>query len=425
MSGFVFDIDYVRGQFPCLSKTVNGYPAAFLDGPGGSQVPKRVADAVVDYMYNHNANSHGSFATSKESDAMYWHAKEVYADFFNCSPCEVAFGANTSSNCFKLAFGLLRTMEPGDEVIITEIDHEGNRSPWRTLEDFDIVVKCIKVDTETYTLDFEHFRSLLSEKTKVLAINWASNATGTVTDVKKFIAEAHKYGAVTVVDAVHYAPHKIIDVKDIDTDVLLCSPYKFFGPHFGAMYCRKELGEKIKTVRVMADDNIEMPWRLETGTPSMEAACGAAEAVEFIADIGKRHEEFFSQEIKGLSGRRKDIVAGMLAIDRYEEEMALKLRTELAKLPGVTVYTPAEGVDRTSTVSFTIDGVHSNVIGTTLGERGIFVWDGDFYAIEIINNVLGLEKDGGMVRVGFAPYNIMDDVDRVLDTVKEIINQKK
>ena len=420
---FVFDIDFVREQFPALSKTVNGYPAAFLDGPGGSQVPRRVVDKIADYLYYHNANSHGCFATSMESDKLYWDAKETYADFLNCSAEEVAFGANTSSNNFKLALGLVRTMKPGDEVIITEIDHEGNRSPWRTLEDFGMVVKCIAVDPETATLKFEDFENKISRKTKVVAVNWAANACGTITDVKKYIDLAHEYGAITVVDAVHYAPHQPIDVKAIGTDVLLCSPYKFFGPHLGVMYVKKEVGEKIKSIRVMANDNTEMPWRFETGTPAMELACGAAEAVEFIASIGARHAMYFEEELTGLSGRRKNIVAGMMAIDAYEEPIAKKLRTGLAAIPGVKVYGPPEGSPRTSTVSFLVDGANANDVAKHLAEKGLFTWDGDYYAIEIINNVWKLEETGGLIRIGLAPYNLETEIDRVLEAVEDFCNK--
>ncbi len=424
MKEFKFNIDYVREQFPALSKTVNGNPAAFLDGPGGTQVPRRVADKITDYLYYHNANSHGAFATSMESDAMYWHAREVFSDFLNCSPNEIAFGANTSSNNFKLALGLVRTMSPGDEVIITDIDHEGNRSPWRTLEDFGIVVKSVKINTETITLDFDDFKSKFTGKTKVVAVNWAANSCGTITDVKKLVDMAHEYGAITVIDAVHYAPHRPIDVKAIGTDVLLCSAYKFFGPHLGILYVDQSIGEKIRTVRVMADDNTEMPFKLETGTPAMELAAGAAEAVEFIADIGARHAEFFEEELKGLMGRRRNVVAGMMAIDGYEEGLAMQLRQELPKIPGVKVYGPGPGHPRTSTVSFTIAGVHSNEIAKFMAERGLFVWDGDFYAIETISNVLKLEKTGGLVRIGLAPYNIQSDIDRTIQAVKDFVAGK-
>jgi cysteine desulfurase family protein (TIGR01976 family) len=314
-------------------------------------------------------------------------------------------------------------MKPGDEVIITEIDHEGNRSPWRTLEDFGIVVKCVEVDPVTCTLKFDDFQKKISEKTKVVAVNWAANACGTITDVKKYIDLAHEYGAITVIDAVHYAPHKPIDVKAIGTDVLLCSSYKFFGPHLGVMYVKKEIGEKIKTIRVMANDNTEMPWRLETGTPAMELACGAAEAVEFIASIGERHAKYFEETLAGLTGRRRNIVAGMLAIDAYEEPIAKKLRTELAAISGIKVYGPPEGNPRTSTVSFLVEDVNANDIAQHLASKGLFTWDGDYYAIEIITNVWKLEEKGGLIRVGLAPYNLESEIDRVIEAVKEFCNK--
>lgn len=418
MKDFKFDVDYVREQFPALCKTVNGKPAVFADGPGGSQVPVRVVDKINDYLYYHNANSHGVFKTSVESDNLYWHAREVYADFFNCSPEEVAFGANTSTNNFKLAMSLLRNMRPGDEVLITDIDHEGNRSPWRTLKDFGIVIESVAVNPETATLDMEDFKDKLSPRTKVVAINWAANACGTITDVKECIRLAHEIGALTVVDAVHYAPHRFIDVKDIGTDFLHCSSYKFFGPHLGVMYIKKSVGEKVKTLRVMADDNTDMPWKFETGTPAMELASGAAEAVEFIADLGQRHADYFEEELAGLTGRRRNVVAGMMAIDAYEEPMAKRLRAELAAIPGLKIFGPPEGAPRTSTVSFLIDGIHANDIAKSLAEEGVFVWDGDYYAIEIIMNVWKLESVGGLVRIGLAPYNTEDEIDRIIAAVK-------
>lgn len=421
MKPFKFDVDYVREQFPALCKTVNGRPAVFADGPGGTQVPVRVVEKINDYLYYRNANSHGVFKTSVESDGLYWHAREVYADFFNCSPEEVAFGANTSTNNFKLALGLVRTMSPGDEVLITDIDHEGNRSPWRTLADFGIVVKSAAVNPETATLDMDDFKAKLGPKTKVVAVNWAANACGTITDVKECIRLAHEVGAITVIDAVHYAPHRPIDVKDIDTDVLHCSSYKFFGPHLGVMYVKKEVGDKIRAVRVMADDNGDMPWKMETGTPAMELACGAAEAVEFIADLGARHAEFFEEELKGLTGRRRNVVAGMLAIDAVEEPQAKKIRTELAAIPGLKVFGPPEGHPRTSTVSFLVDGIHANDIAKSMAEDGVFVWDGDYYAIEIIMNVWKLGDVGGLVRIGLAPYNTDEEIDRIIQSVRDAV----
>jgi selenocysteine lyase/cysteine desulfurase len=267
----------------------------------------------------------------------------------------------------------------------------------------------------------EDYKSKLSDKTKVVAINWASNATGTVTDVKTMIKMAHDVGAVTIIDAVHYAPHKVIDVKDIDTDFMVCSAYKFFGPHMGVLYAKAEALDKVRTIRVLADDNTEVPEKIETGTPNYESICGIAGAVDFIAGVGEKHEQYFVEELKGLTGKRRNIVAGMLAIDAYEEPMATKLRAELRKVEGLTLYGPPEGYNRTSTVSFTIKGKNSHEIAEFMAERGLFVWDGDFYAIEITNNVLKLAEQGGLLRIGLAPYNTMDDIDRVIQAVKDFV----
>ena len=419
MNHFKFDIDYVRAQFPCLCKTVNGLPAAFLDGPGGSQVPKRVVEKISDYLFYHNANAHGCFATSEETMALQKEARETLAAFFNCNANEVIFGGSSTTNNFKLVFALARDLKPGDEVIITDIDHESNRSPLRTLEERGIIVKSVRLDLDTYTLDVEDYKNKLSSKTKVVAINWAANANGTITDVKPMIKMAHEAGAVTIIDAVHYAAHKVIDVKDIDTDFLVTSAYKFFGPHMGVMYAKAEALQKVRTLRVMADDNTMPPEKIETGTPNFEHICGCAAAIDFIADVGQRHEEFFRDELKELSGKRKDIVAGMLAIDAYEEPMAKKLRTELRKIKGLKLYTSPEGLPKTSTVSFTVEGKNSHDIAVFLAERGIFVWDGDFYAIEITNHVLNLEKQGGLLRIGLAPYNTEDDIDRTIKAVQD------
>ena len=425
MKDFKFNLDYVREQFPCLSKTVNGYPAAFLDGPGGTQTPKSVVDKINEYLFYHNANAHGAFVTSKESDAIFKQARVAVADFLNCDPIEISFGSNSSTNNFILAFSLLRSLKPGDEIIITELDHEGNRSPWRTLEDFGIVTKCVKVNPETYTLDLDDYKSKLSDKTKLVAVNWASNATGTITDVKTFIKLAHEAGALTVVDAVHYALHKTIDVRDIDTDFLVCSAYKFFGPHIGVLYVKAEVGRKMNTVRVMADDNTEIPDKFEIGTLAMEHAAGAEAAVNFIADMGRVHEQYFEDELEGLTGRRRLVVAGIKSIEAYEEPLAQKLRKELSAIEGVKVYSAPDGVPKTSTVSFTVKGVNSNEVAKYLGERGIFVWDGDFYAIHIVNNVLKLGDQGGLVRIGLAPYNTPEEINRTIQAVKDFCSSKK
>lgn len=417
---FNYDVNYVRAQFPSMSMKINGKNIAFLDGPGGSQVPKRVGDKIMDYLYYHNANEHGVFKASKETEALVAEAREALADFFGCSPNEVAFGASTTANNFMLAHAMRRDLQAGDEVIVTDIDHVSNRSPWMHLQEIGAVVKSVKVNPDTCQLDFEDYKSKLSPKTKIVALNYASNAVGTVTDVKKYIELAHKVGAITVVDAVHYAAHHPIDVKEIDTDILVCSAYKFFGPHIGVVYIRKELFDKIKTIKVDADDILESPVKFQTGTPNFEHICGAGEAVNFIADIGEKFGAAFEDKTSHLSGRRKQVVKGMLAIDAYEENLAYRLRKELRQIPGVTVYGPAEGEKRTTTVSFTVKGKNSNEVARALANEGISTWDGDFYAITLVNDVLGLGNQGGLLRIGFAPYNVMEDVDRVLEVVKSL-----
>lgn len=424
MKNFKFDVDYVRDQFPALSRSVNGNPAAFFDGPGGSQVPRRVVDAMEDYLFYHNANAGGAFATSVENDALFRRGREVIADFLNCLPEEVCFGNNTTANNVRLAFGLLRDLKEGDEVIITDIDHEGNRSPWRTLADFGIVVKSVALNTETCELDFDDYLAKLSDKTKLVAVNWAANACGTITDVKKFIDEAHKVGALTVVDAVHYAPHKPIDVKAIGTDILLCSAYKFFGPHIGIIYMKKDVGEAFKSVRVYADDNADMPTKMEAGTLSVANVCGAAAAVEFIADIGAKYEDCFAEELGDLKGRRRQCVAGMLAIDAYEEPLAKYMRDEIKKLDGVKMYVAPDDCPKTSTVSITMEGVNSGDIARFLAEKGLFVWHGDFYAIRFINEVFNLAETGGILRIGLEPYNTKQEIDRLIDALKEFVANK-
>lgn len=424
MKNFKFDVDYVRDQFPALSRSVNGNPAAFFDGPGGSQVPRRVVDAMEDYLFYHNANAGGAFATSVENDALFRRGREVIADFLNCLPEEVCFGNNTTANNVRLAFGLLRDLKEGDEVIITDIDHEGNRSPWRTLADFGIVVKSVALNTETCELDFDDYLAKLSDKTKLVAVNWAANACGTITDVKKFIDEAHKVGALTVVDAVHYAPHKPIDVKAIGTDILLCSAYKFFGPHIGIIYMKKDVGEAFKSVRVYADDNADMPTKMEAGTLSVANVCGAAAAVEFIADLGAKYEDCFAEELGDLKGRRRQCVAGMLAIDAYEEPLAKYMRDGIKKLDGVKMYVAPDDCPKTSTVSITMEGVNSGDIARFLAEKGLFVWHGDFYAIRFINEVFNLAETGGILRIGLEPYNTKQEIDRLIDALKEFVANK-
>jgi cysteine desulfurase family protein (TIGR01976 family) len=415
-----YDIAYVRSQFPALKRTVDGRPAAYLDGPGGTQTPQRVLDAVVGYLTHHNANCGGRFATSEETDAAIAEAHLAGADFLGCEAAEVSFGANMTTLTFLLAEALGRRLRPGDEVVITALDHEANRSPWLKLEGRGIVVREVPVELPGCTLDWAAFETLVRPgRTKVVALGYASNAVGTVNDVARAAALARAAGAWSVVDAVHYALHGPIDVRAVGCDFLLCSAYKFFGPHVGLMFARRGATAHVEPLR-LSTQHSEPPYVWETGTLDFEGLAGTTAAIDFIADLGARHAALVEDRLPaGLNGRRRAVVAGMLAGEDYERPLAKWLREQLAGIPGATVYGPPEGSLRTSTVSFTLDGFLAGEVARALGERGLFVWDGDFYAARLVD-LLGLVDRGGLVRVGLAPYTTQDELERLVTTVGDL-----
>ncbi|BFL48454.1 cysteine desulfurase-like protein [Lactonifactor longoviformis] len=417
---FKFDVNAVREQFPACKLEIDGVPIAYLDGPGGTQIPQRVLDGMFGYMVNDNANEDGNFKAGRMARGIEYAAREAAADLLGCDPDEIGFNCSSTQNNFNLAMNLSKNFQPGDELIVTEIDHRCNSAPWRSLERFGCVVKTVRLDPETQQLDFEDYKAKLSDKTRVVAVNWASNALGTVTDVKKFIKLAHEYGAFTVVDAVHYSAHFPIDVKDIDTDVLLCSPYKWFGPHMGVIYMKKEHIASLDFNNAKCDDISEGSRKFHMGTPQYESLKGITEAVNFIASIGEQYTECFAEQLGTLTGRRKAVVAGMLAIDEYESALAKKLRMGLRAIPGVKVWGPAEGQPRTPTVVFTVEGHAPEKVTEALGAKGINSWHGDFYAVEAVA-AIGLAESGGLIRLGLAPYCTEGDIDRTLYTVREIV----
>ena len=409
---------HLRKQFPALENlTDQGTPIAYLDGPGGYQVPSRVIKAMEKYIVKINANAEGSYSTSVKTDEMLEEARHAFADFFGCSWEEVAFGANMTTLNFTLAQALVREMQVADRVIITEIDHEGNRAPWLELQDRGIVVDQVSVDTDSCTLDMDDYERKLGPGTKVVAVNYASNAVGTINDVAQIVAMAKEIGAFTVVDAVHYAAHGPIDVSKIDCDFLLCSVYKFFGPHVGVMYAKKDALSKLRTLRVRPARSYP-PYRIETGTLNHEGIAGSAEAVGFVADVGREFSASVDRHLEGLEGRRRDVVAGLLVFQRYEEELTDFLLQELAKLPEVTIYGPPSGSPRTSTVSFTYQGYASRTVALYLDSKGILVWDGDFFATTLVER-LGVMDQGGLVRIGIAPYNTREELVRVLEALAD------
>ncbi|PZN01798.1 MAG: cysteine desulfurase-like protein [Bacillota bacterium] len=412
------DLSWCRAEFPALQRTVGGQPAAFLDGPGGTQVPQAVIEAMATYLVERNANTHGAFPTSRATDETIAAARAAMADFLGATPAEVAFGPNMTTLNFNLARAIGRTLRPGDEIVVTELDHDANVSPWLVLQEQGAVIRWLPVDPATCTLDLDRLGDLLGRRTRVVAIGWASNAVGTVNDVARAVRMAHEAGALAVVDAVHYAPHGPIDVRAIGCDFLLCSAYKFFGPHVGVLYGRRAAFEALETYRVRPQ-SAAAPEKIETGTLNHEGLAGLTAAVDFLARLGQRYLDAFRDAVGGATGRRAAILAAMHAIEAYEAPLAERLRRGLATLPGVKVYGPPEGHPRTPTVSFTVAGRHPAEVARFLAERGLFVWDGDFYAVTLIER-LGLKASGGLVRVGLAPYNTAAEIERLLEAVEAL-----
>jgi cysteine desulfurase family protein (TIGR01976 family) len=408
-----YDVEYVRAQFPALKRTVNGHQAAYLDGPGGAQVPQRVVDAVSDYLLHHNSNIQGAFATSEETDRILDGARRALADFLGADWQQVSFGTNMTTLTIFMAQSLARDWVPGDEIIVTALDHEANRGPWLDLQERGIVVREAPVDVEACTLVWDEMEKLVNERTKLLALGYASNAVGTVNDVERAAELAHSVGALCWVDAVHFALHGAIDVRAIDCDFLVCSPYKFFGPHIGVLYAKPTAGEGVRPLKLATQEE-QPPFRYETGTLCHEGISGAAEAVEFIADLGRHHRED-GEELD----RRSAVIAGMRTMEAYERVLASRLIEGLGDVPGLRIYGPPAGAPRTSTVSFVLDGWHAHDLARELGAKGIFVWDGDFYAARFVE-LAGLAERGGLLRIGLCPYNTADEVERVIAELVEL-----
>ncbi len=403
-----FDPRPFRSLFPSLSMEVNGQPAAFFDGPGGSQVPQSVIDAQRDYYLRANANVHGQFATSRGADETVRAARTAAAAFLGATgPKTVSFGQNMTTLSFFLARAVGRTLRPGDEVIVTDLDHEANVSPWLGLQELGVVVRSCPVHLDTCTLDMDAMRAMIGEKTRHVAVGYASNAVGTVNDVARIIGWAHAAGATVSIDAVHFAPHALIDVTALDCDFLLCSAYKFFGPHVGLLYSRPGALDELPTDRVRPQDP-SAPTRIETGTLNHAALAGVTAAIETIA-------------AQGAGGSLRERIASAFAeIYPYEHGLARRLWQGLSEIPGVTLYGPPVGdALRAPTVSFRVAGLSPEDVARRLGEKGFFVWDGDFYAVSLIAQ-LDLAETGGVVRIGMAPYVLMDEVERLLGAVRTL-----
>jgi cysteine desulfurase family protein (TIGR01976 family) len=406
----VASTEAIRAHFPALQRQHNGFPVAYFDGPGGTQVPRQVAEAITDYLFHHNANTHWAYPTSAETDALLTEARQTLADFFNCAPDEVSFGANMTTITFHIARALARGFDnpwgPGDEIVITELDHHANNAPWQALaKERGVTIRTVRMLTETGQLDWDDLASKLNDNTKVLAIGAASNALGTINDIKRAVELAHNVGALVYVDAVHYAPHELVDVKDLDCDFLTCSAYKFYGPHIGVLYGKRELLETLDVPKLDPAPN-EAPERLETGTQNHEGICGAAAAVNFLASFAEG------------ATRREQLRKTFAILHERGHALLKRLWEGLHAIDSVTVFGPGPDEARTPTVSFIVNGIPAEEVTKQLVERGVFTSHGDFYAMTVIER-LG-QTEHGVVRAGCACYTTAEEIERLLDGVRAI-----
>ena len=399
--------DEIRSQFPALDRLHHERPVAYFDGPGGTQVPRAVVDSMTDYLLHHNANTHWRYPTSRETDAMIDGARRAMADFLGADPSEVAFGANMTTLTFHLARGLGRGWGAGDELVVTELDHHANVAPWRALErDRGVSVRMVPMLPETGQLDWSALEQALARKPRLLAIGAASNALGTVTDVARAAAMARDAGTLSFVDAVHYAPHRLVDVRSIGCDFLACSAYKFYGPHVGVLYGRSERLAVVDVPKLEPAPETA-PERLETGTLNHEGIAGAAAAVEFLASLSAG------------GSRRERLRSALGELHRRGQALLERLVHGLGTIEGVRVYGPPASAPRTPTVAFTVGERPADSVADALSDEGVFVSTGDFYAAGVVKRY-GVGARGGLVRAGCAAYTTADEVGRLLEGVARL-----
>jgi len=429
------DLSSIRAQFPSLAQTVNGHPAAFLDGPGGTQVPQRVIDAISAYLSHDNANTGGAYATSRRTDAMIAEARSAMADFLHCAADEVVFGPNMTSLTFAISRAIGRDLKPGDEILVTRLDHDANVSPWLAMaEDRGITVRWAEIHDADCTLDMADLASKVNSKTKLVAVGYASNAVGTINPVKEIVRLAHKVGALAYVDAVHYSPHGLIDVVALDCDFLVCSTYKFFGPHMGVLFGKREHLKRLRPYKVRPNTNA-IPNCWEWGTMQHESIAGITACVDYIADLGRHAvgNDHVGTAALGCPSsaarpaatteRRAAIEAAYTAIHEHERGLLERLMAGLQKIPGLTIYgitDPARFHERCGTLAVRIPNHTPLELATKLGDRGFFTWDGNYYALNLTEH-LDVEKSGGFLRIGLVHYNTAEEVDRLLAALREIV----
>jgi len=396
----------IRANFPALKRTHNNQTVAYFDGPGGTQVPHQVVDAMSDYLYNHNANTHWAYPTSEETDAAIEAARQTCADFLNASPQEIAFGANMTTLTFHLARALGKRFVVGDEIVVTELDHHANVAPWHYLTaERGIKLKTVKMVAQTGQLDWESFEQSLTKQTRLVAIGAASNALGTINDVRRVIEMARSVDALVFVDAVHYVPHALVDVQALDCDFLGMSAYKFYGPHIGVLFGKLALLESIGFPKLIPAPDAA-PENVETGTQNQEGIVGAGAAIDFLASLANG------------DSRRARLTKAYDELHQRSADLTQSLWNGLASIDGVRLYGPSPDLPRTPTIAFTVDGVAATEVSRRLAARGLFLSHGDFYAATVVER-LGLGAEG-LVRAGGACYTTQDEIDRLIAGVQEI-----
>jgi cysteine desulfurase family protein (TIGR01976 family) len=411
----MFDVQSVRENFPSLKQIQDGRQVVFFDNPGGTQVPKTVMDAMTGYLLRDNANHGGAYATSRRSDAMIMQARQAMTDMLGAASAdEIVFGPNMTSLTFTLSRAFTHWLKPGDDVVVTRLDHDANISPWMLLaRDTGANLRWVDFRTEDCTLDMDDLERQLSRRTKIVACAYASNAVGTINDVKTVTEMAHHAGALIFVDGVQYAPHGTIDVRALDCDFLVCSAYKFFGPHEGVLYGKLDLLDRLPAYKVRPAKN-SPPHKFETGTQNHEGIAGTLAAVEYLANLSGKDEPG--------SSRRERLIEAMKKIVEYEQRLVSRLITGLQQVKGLHIYgikDPEQFNRRVPTVAFRIDGFSPLEVAEYVGGKGIFVWDGNYYALAVTER-LGFEDKGGMVRVGLVHYNTGEEVDRLLDELRRL-----
>jgi len=422
------DLNWVRAQFPALSLEVDGQPAAFLDGPGGTQVPQRVIDSISEYLRTSNANTCGAYATSRRTDQMIGGARSAMADFLSCDSDEIVFGPNMTSLTYAISRAIGRELGPGDEIVLTHLDHDANISPWRALEERRVKIQMVEIHEQDCTLNMDDLARKITPRTKVVAAGYASNAVGTINDVKTIVRLAHDAGAMAFIDAVHYAPHGPIDVRELDCDFLACSTYKFFGPHMGVLYGKREHLARLQPYKLRANTNA-VPQRWEWGTLNHECIAGIVACVDYLADLGKSSSCVGTgaltrpvEQRSAMASRRESILAAYRGIRAHERELMRRMLNGLAGISGLGLYgiaDPARLDFRCPTFAVRIPGHIPLELATKLGGQGIFTWDGNYYALNLTER-LGVEADGGFLRIGFVHYNTEEEVDRVLEGLRRI-----